>query len=117
MHQNISVWNCFIRIFLAGQRPRRLATSKQQLLNSGRDHHPQGFCAWLAGGGVKGGVSHGELDELGHEAAVDRHHIRDLHATILHLLGIDHERLTYRYGGRDFRLTDVEGHVVDSIFA
>jgi hypothetical protein len=71
----------------------------------------------MAGGGVKGGVHHGETDELGHKAVVDRVSINDLHATVLHLLGIDHERLTYRALGRDFRLTDVAGEVVESVLA
>ncbi len=69
---------------------------------TGRDHNPHAFTTWLAGGGVKGGVHYGETDEIGHKAVVDRVSINDLHATILHLLGIDHERLTYRYNGRDF---------------
>jgi hypothetical protein len=73
----------------------------------GRDHNPLGFTYWLAGGGVKGGHSHGETDELGHRAVVNRHHIRDLHATMLHLMGLDHHRLTYFYGGLDQRLTGV----------
>lgn len=84
---------------------------------NGRDHNPHGFTYWMAGGGVKGGFSYGETDDFGYYATHDKVHVHDLHATILHLLGIDHERLTYRYGGRDFRLTDVEGRVVDSIFA
>lgn len=84
---------------------------------NGRDHNPHGFTYWMAGGGVKGGFSYGETDEFGYYAAHDKVHVHDLHATILHLLGIDHERLTYRYGGRDFRLTDVEGRVVNEIFA
>ncbi len=75
--------------------------------NGGRDHNPKGFTYWLAGAGVKGGTEHGETDELGHEAVVDRHHIRDLHATILHLMGLDHEHLTYHYGGLDQKLTGV----------
>jgi len=73
----------------------------------GRDHNPKGFTYWVAGGGVKGGVSYGETDELGHEAAVNKHHIRDLHATLLHLMGLDHTRLTYFYGGLDQKLTGV----------
>jgi hypothetical protein len=81
----------------------------------GRDHNPHCFTAWLAGGGVKGGVSYGQSDEIGYKAAVDRVHLNDLHATILHLLGIDHQRLTYRYNGRDFRLTDVAGEVLTEI--
>lgn len=83
--------------------------------SNGRDHNPQGFCCWLAGGGVKQGFAHGETDDFGYHAAVDRVHMHDLHATILHLLGIDHEKLTYRYAGRDFRLTDVAGRVVNEI--
>lgn len=75
--------------------------------NGGRDHNPKGFTYWLAGGGVKGGTSHGETDELGHEAAVDRHHVRDLHATLLHLMGLDPRKLTYFYGGLDQKLTGV----------
>ena len=73
----------------------------------GRDHNPKGFTYWLAGGGVRAGTSYGETDELGHEAAVNRHHVRDLHATILHLMGLDHDHLTYHYGGLDQRLTGV----------
>ena len=83
----------------------------------GRDHHPYGFTMWLAGGGVKGGIAYGATDEFGWDAVVDRVHIHDLHATILHLLGLDHERLTYHYGGRDYRLTDVHGNVVHGILA
>lgn len=83
----------------------------------GRDHNPHGFTYWMAGGGVKRGFSYGETDEFGYYATHDKVHVHDLHATILHLLGIDHERLTYHYGGRDFRLTDVEGRVIDAMFA
>ncbi|MFQ5730732.1 MAG: DUF1501 domain-containing protein [Planctomycetaceae bacterium] len=83
----------------------------------GRDHNPRGFCVWLAGGGVKPGHVHGETDEFGYEAVKDKVHMHDLHATILHLLGMNHERLTYRYAGRDFRLTDVAGRVVRGILA
>ena len=72
---------------------------------------------WMAGGGVKSGFSYGETDEFGYHAAIDKVHVHDLHATMLHLLGIDHERLTYRYAGRDFRLTDVHGRVVKDIIA
>jgi hypothetical protein len=82
---------------------------------TGRDHNPHAFTTWLAGGGAKGGVHHGATDEIGHKAVVDRVSVNDLHATILHLLGIDHERLTYRSNGRDFRLTDVAGHVVKQV--
>ena len=84
---------------------------------TGRDHNPHAFTTWMAGGGVKGGVHHGQTDELGHKAVVDRVSVNDLHATVLHLLGIDHERLTYRALGRDFRLTDVAGEVVESVLA
>ena len=83
----------------------------------GRDHNPHAFTTWFAGGGIKGGVSYGETDELGHKAAIDKVHVNDLHATILHLLGMDHERMTYRYNGRDFRLTDVAGKVIRRIIA
>jgi hypothetical protein len=83
--------------------------------DDGRDHNPEGFTMWLAGGGVRGGNHHGTTDDYGWHAAEDRVHIHDLHATILHLLGLDHERLTYRYTGRDFRLTDVHGEVVRAI--
>ena len=83
----------------------------------GRDHNPHAFTFWLAGGGVKGGVSYGETDEVGFKAAVDRVHVNDLHATFLHLLGLDHTRLTYDYNGRSFRLTDVAGRVIDKIIA
>jgi hypothetical protein len=82
---------------------------------SGRDHNHYGFSMWLAGGGVRGGHIHGATDELGFIATVDKVHVHDLHATILHLLGLDHEKLTYRYAGRDFRLTDVHGRVVREI--
>jgi hypothetical protein len=85
--------------------------------HDGRDHNPEGFTMWLAGGGVKAGIQYGATDEYGYYAAVDKVHIHDLHATLLHLLGLDHERLTYRYAGRDFRLTDVAGHVVHGIIA
>ena len=84
---------------------------------SGRDHNPHGFLMWMAGGGVKGGMVHGASDEFGFKAASGRMHVHDVHATILHLLGIDHERLTYRYAGRDFRLTDVYGKVPKAILA
>jgi hypothetical protein len=83
----------------------------------GRDHNPHALTYWLAGGGVKGGVHYGETDEIGHKAAVDRVSINDLHATFLHLLGMDHKRLTYKHNGRQFRLTDVAGEVVRKILA
>jgi len=84
---------------------------------NGRDHNPHGFMMWLAGGGVKGGMTYGESDDFGFKAMQNRMHIHDLHATLLHLLGINHERLTYRHAGRDFRLTDVHGHVAKEILA
>jgi hypothetical protein len=85
--------------------------------NDGRDHHPNAFTMWLAGGGVKAGVTIGQTDELGFNVVEDRVHVHDLQATILHLLGFDHEKLTYRFQGRDFRLTDVHGLVVDKLLA
>ena len=81
----------------------------------GRDHNPYGFSVWMAGGGVKGGMVLGSTDEFGFQAVENRINVHDLHATILHLMGLDHEKLTYRYAGRDFRLTDVEGRVVNEI--
>jgi uncharacterized protein (DUF1501 family) len=84
---------------------------------SGRDHNPHGFMMWLAGGGVQGGMSYGTSDDFGFKAERNKMHIHDLHATILHLLGINHERLTYRHAGRDFRLTDVYGKVATDILA
>jgi hypothetical protein len=83
----------------------------------GRDHNPEAFTMWLAGGGVKAGYRHGSTDDYGYYAVENKVHFHDLHATILHLLGLDHTRLTYRYAGRDFRLTDVHGHVVKEIIA
>lgn len=83
----------------------------------GRSHHRLAFTCLLVGGGTKGGYIYGESDELGHHVAKDKVHVHDYHATILHLLGMDHKRLTYRYGGRDFRLTDVHGNVVDALIA
>jgi hypothetical protein len=84
---------------------------------TGRDHNPHAFTTWMAGGGTKGGVHHGETDELGHKAVVDRVSVNDLHATILHLLGLDHTRLTFPHNGRDERLTDTSGKVIRSILA
>jgi arylsulfatase A-like enzyme len=82
------------------------------VMNYGRDHHPRCFSIWLAGGGIKGGVSFGKTDDFSYNIVEDPVSVHDLHATMLHLLGIDHERLTYRYQGRDFRLTDVSGDVI-----
>jgi hypothetical protein len=84
---------------------------------SGRDHNPHAFTVWFAGGGAKGGTHYGETDEIGHKAAVDKVSVNDLHATILHMLGMDHLKLTYRHNGRDFRLTDVAGNVVREVIA
>lgn len=84
---------------------------------SGRDHHIKGFSIWMAGGGIKGGIAHGKTDELGYNSVEDVVHVHDFHATMLHLLGLDHERLTFRAQGRDFRLTDVSGNVVHNIIA
>lgn len=84
---------------------------------NGRDHHMAGFSIWLAGGGVKGGMAYGQTDELGYRAVENRVHVNDLHATLLHLLGVDHKRLTYRFQGRDFRLTDIAGEVLSPILA
>ena len=83
--------------------------------SDGRDHNPHGFTMWMAGGGVRGGFAYGATDDYGYFAVENKMHVNDLHATILHLLGMDHERLTYRYAGRDFRLTDVAGHVAKDI--
>ena len=92
----------------------RTPHAKQQ---DGRDHNATGFSYWLAGGGVKGGMRHGATDEHGIKAVENRMHFHDLHATLLHLMGLDHEKLTYRYAGRDFRLTDVHGNVAKEILA
>ena len=84
---------------------------------SGRDHHIKGFSIWMAGGGIRGGTSYGATDDLGYHAVDDIFPVHNLHATMLHLLGIDHKRLNYRFQGRDFRLTDVHGNVVKQILA
>ena len=84
---------------------------------NGREHHPFGFTMWLAGGGVRGGMTYGATDEFGWHSVQDKVHVHDLHATILHLMGIDHEKLTYRHSGRDYRLTDVHGRVIRDILA
>jgi uncharacterized protein (DUF1501 family) len=79
---------------------------------NGRDHHIKGFSCWMAGGGIQGGISYGGTDELGYAAVQDPVHVHDLHATMLHLLGVEHERMTFRFQGRDYRLTDVSGRVM-----
>ena len=98
-----------------GRTPYAQLDKKQDYAKAGRDHHHTGFSMFLAGGGVRGGLMYGNTDEFGMNAVENRIHVHDLHATILHLLGIDHKRLTYRYSGRDFRLTDVHGEVVRGI--
>ena len=84
---------------------------------AGRDHNGQGFTAWLAGGGVKGGMTYGATDEFGYKAVEGRCEMHDLHATMLHLTGVDHTRQTFRFSGRDMRLTDVHGRVIEEILA
>ena len=91
------------------------AEQKGSAAKNGRDHNPDGFTMWMAGGGVKPGFIYGATDEFGYYAVEDRMHIHDLHATILHLMGLDHTELTYHFGGRDFRLTDVHGAVARKI--
>jgi uncharacterized protein (DUF1501 family) len=104
-------------VIWGGEFGRTPYAELQEKAKHGRDHHHTGFSMFLAGGGVKGGLTYGATDELGMHAVENRVHVHDLHATILHLLGIDHERLTYHYSGRDFRLTDVHGRVVTDILA
>ena len=99
-----------------GRTPfREGRTAKSQVL--GRDHYPDCYTMFLAGGGIKPGITYGESDELGFSVASDKVHVHDLQATLLHLLGFDHTRLTHRYQGRDFRLTDVHGEAVEGILA
>ena len=100
-----------------GRTPYAQNDKKKDYSKAGRDHHHTGFSMFLAGGGVRGGLMYGNTDEFGMNAVENRVHVHDLHATILHLLGIDHKRLTYRYSGRDFRLTDVHGEVVRGIIS
>jgi len=100
-----------------GRTPYAQLDKKKKRINAGRDHHNTGFSMFLAGGGVVGGKMYGTTDEFGMNAVENRVHVHDLHATILHLLGVDHTKLTYRYSGRDFRLTDVHGRVVHDIMA
>jgi hypothetical protein len=97
-----------------GRTPRHDRAARGE---PGRDHHHRAFCAWMAGGGIKGGQAYGATDDFGYEVVDQKVHIHDLHATLLHLLGFDHEKLTYRYNGRDFRLTDVYGNVVKGLLA
>ncbi|MBM4068885.1 MAG: DUF1501 domain-containing protein [Planctomycetes bacterium] len=114
LHDTLVVW--------AGEFGRTphsqdLTMGQAPLSEFGREHNPHGFTIWLAGGGVKGGFTHGATDDFGYRAVTGRVHMHDLHATILHLLGLNHERLTFRVAGRDFRLTDVHGEVVREIMA
>jgi hypothetical protein len=95
----------------------RTVYSQGGIGNYGRDHHPRCFTVWMAGGGVKGGISHGQTDEFCYNIAKDPVHVHDFHATIMHCMGIDHERFTYRFQGRDYRLTDIHGKVVKEILA
>jgi hypothetical protein len=83
----------------------------------GRDHHPKAFTVWLAGAGIKPGITLGSTDELGYNVVEDKVHVHDLQATVLHLMGLDHTKLTYKFQGRDFRLTDVAGNVVPKLLA
>ena len=85
--------------------------------SDGRDHHPNAFTMWFAGGGIKPGLTMGESDEFGFNATADRVHVHDLHATLLHLLGFDHTKLTYKFQGRQYRLTDIHGNVVRKLLA
>jgi uncharacterized protein (DUF1501 family) len=98
-----------------GRTPSADNTNKGE--NPGRNHNQKAFSVWLAGGGVKGGITYGATDEFGARAVENKVHIHDLHATVLRLLGFDHTKLTYRYNGRDFRLTDVSGEVVKPVIA
>jgi arylsulfatase A-like enzyme len=98
-----------------GRTPVNEARGGSRLL--GRDHHPRAYAMWLAGGGVKAGVTVGQTDELGYNVVEDPVDVHDLHATVLHLMGLDHARLTFKFQGRDFRLTDVSGNVVEKLLA
>lgn len=104
-------------VFWGGEFGRQPETQIIDGAAAGRDHNAKGYTVFLAGGGVKGGLSYGSTDEHGYEAVEDKVHLYDLHATMLHLLGLDHTKLTYRYSGRDFRLTDVHGEVVNDVIA
>ena len=87
------------------------------MVQNGRDHNHWGFSVWMAGGGIRGGMTYGSTDDFGFKAVENRVDVHDLHATILHLLGLDQEKLTYRYSGRDFRLTDVHGRIIQEVLA
>ncbi|MHC5544600.1 DUF1501 domain-containing protein, partial [Singulisphaera rosea] len=102
-------------VIWGGEFGRTVYGQGGQLADYGRDHHGRCFSMWMAGGGVKPGIVHGSTDDYGYNVVSDPVHIHDLHATMLHCLGIDHERLTYRYQGRDFRLTDVHGKIIKGL--
>ena len=104
-------------VIWGGEFGRTVTRDSQGGASPGRDHNGRGFCTWMAGGGVKGGTAYGATDEFGDKATENRVHVHDLHATILALLGFDHKKLTHRYNGRDFRLTDNYGNVVKDIIA
>ena len=104
-------------VIWGGEFGRTVYCQGMDLVNYGRDHHGRNFAIWMAGGGVKGGYVHGETDDYSYNIVKDPMHVHDLNATMLHLMGIDHERLTYRFQGRDFRLTDVHGRIVNDILA
>jgi hypothetical protein len=113
LHETLIIWGGEF-----GRTPTvELSQGEKVSPTAGRDHNHHGFTMWLAGGGVKGGQAYGATDEFGFRAVENRMHVHDLQATVLHLLGLDHERLTYRHSGRDFRLTDVEGRVVKELLA
>ena len=114
LEDTLIVWNAEF-----GRTPMAQGTSEngEAKAKIGRDHHKEAYTVWMAGGGTKAGHVYGETDELGYSIAKDPVHIHDFNATILHLLGIDHERLTFRYQGRQFRLTDVHGEVVKGVLA
>ena len=107
-------WQCLVARRLAERGVRFIELVDG---NKGRGHHSACFSSWMAGAGVKGGTSYGSTDEIGATVAENGVHVHDFHATILHLLGIDHTRLTFRHAGRDYRLTDVHGHVVHDVLA
>jgi uncharacterized protein (DUF1501 family) len=98
-----------------GRTPMNEGRNRSKFI--GRDHHPRAFSIWLSGGGIRGGITHGATDDLGYNIVEDPVDVHDLHATVLHLLGLDHEKLTYRFQGRNFRLTDVSGRVVSELLA
>jgi len=104
-------------VIWGGEFGRKPTRDRNGYENPGRDHNARAFSVWLAGGGVKGGLVYGATDQFGAEAVTDKVHVHDLHATILRALGFDHTKLTYRFNGRDFRLTDVAGTIVQPILA